>query len=222
MSEPVAVAVLASGSGSNLQALLDRFNLGADASARVELVLGSRSGIFALERAEAVGVRTDVLPQPSDPAPRTDADFLEDALTDAGIQLVVLAGYLRLIPSSIVRGFRGRMINIHPALLPSFGGQGMYGRRVHEAVLAAGCRITGVTVHFVDKEYDRGPIIAQWPVPVMEDDDADTLASRVLGVEHRLLPQVVHALATDAARLSSDGRVEWENSLYGTEVFENG
>jgi phosphoribosylglycinamide formyltransferase-1 len=114
------------------------------------------------------------------------------------------------------------MINIHPALLPSFGGRGMYGRRVHEAVLAEGCRITGVTVHFVNEEFDRGPIIAQWPVPVMEDDDAENLAGRVLQVEHRLLPLVVHSLATGAARLSSEGRVEWRIPLYAADVFENG
>ncbi len=222
MTEPVAVAVLASGSGSNLQALLDRFNLGEDSSARVELVLGSRPGIFALERARTVGVRTDVLPQPSDPEQRTDEEFLYSSLVEAGIQLVVLAGYLRLVPPSIVRAFHGRMINIHPALLPSFGGQGMYGRRVHETVLAEGCRITGVTVHFVSEEYDRGPIIAQWPVPVMEEDDPETLAGRVLEVEHRLLPLVVHSLATGAAGLSSAGRVEWRSPLYGTDVFENG
>lgn len=221
MSAPMAVAVLASGSGSNLQALLDRFNLGDDSSARVELVLGSRSGILALERAKAAGVRAAVLPQPSDAARQSDAEYLSEALTKAGIELVVLAGYLRLIPPSIVRAFRGRMINIHPALLPSFGGQGMYGSRVHEAVLASGCRITGVTVHFVDEEYDRGPIIAQWPVPVMEHDDAASLAKRVLRVEHRLLPLVVHAIATGAARLSAAGRVVWDSSLYTTEVFEN-
>lgn len=220
-AERSAVAVLASGSGSNLQALLDRFNFASDAAARVELVLGSRAGIYALERAEAAGVRTAILPQPDDEDRRTDEEFLSSWLTEAGIQLVVLAGYLRLVPPSIVRAFRGRMINIHPALLPSFGGRGMYGRRVHESVLAEGCRITGVTVHFVNEEYDRGPIIAQWPVPVMETDDVETLASRVLDVEHRLLPLVVHALATGEASLSAEGRTEWRSPLYGAEVFQN-
>jgi len=109
--------------------------------------------------------------------------------------LVVLAGYLKLIPASVVSRFRGRMINIHPALLPDFGGPGMHGHRVHEAVLASGAKESGVTVHFVDEHFDRGPIIAQERVPVKKDDSAETLAARVLEAEHRLLPQVVLDLA---------------------------
>jgi folate-dependent phosphoribosylglycinamide formyltransferase PurN len=112
-----------------------------------------------------------------------------------GIDLIVLAGWLRLVPGAVVRGFRDRMINIHPALLPAFGGAGMYGLRVHEAVIAAGARISGATVHLVDDEYDSGRILAQWPVPVLSGDTAAELAARVLEVEHRLLPAVVAALA---------------------------
>src|SRR5256884_3873920 len=106
-----------------------------------------------------------------------------------------LAGYLKRIPPAAVARLRWRVINIHPALLPAFGGSGMYGRRVHQAVLASGVALTGATVHYVDEEYDRGPIIAQWPVPVRPDDTPETLAARVLAVEHRLLPHVVMELA---------------------------
>src|SRR5207244_6040575 len=109
--------------------------------------------------------------------------------------LVFLAGYLKRVPSAAVARFALRMINIHPALLPAFGGPGMYGRRVHERVLASGAAISGATVHYVDEEYDHGPIIAQWPVPVRPGDTPETLAARVLEVEHRLLPLVVTALA---------------------------
>ena len=114
------------------------------------------------------------------------------------------------------------MINIHPALLPSFGGHGMYGRKVHEAVVARGCRVSGVTIHFVSEEYDRGPILAQWPVPVMEGDDAEALAARVLRVEHRLLPAVVSGIARGQLGLSSSGRADWTSPLFGAETFQAG
>jgi formyltetrahydrofolate-dependent phosphoribosylglycinamide formyltransferase len=182
---PVPVAVVASGTGSNLQALLDA--LGPDAPARVARVVSDRRDSGALARAAAAGVPTTHL---ADPA---DAAAMLAALDGAG--LVVLAGYLKLVPPAVVAPFRWRMINIHPALLPAFGGTGMYGRRVHEAVLASGAAQSGATVHYVTEEFDRGPIIAQWPVPVRAGDTPDTLAQRVLTVEHRLLPAVVTALA---------------------------
>ncbi|MGH7555893.1 MAG: formyltransferase family protein, partial [Longimicrobiales bacterium] len=116
-------------------------------------------------------------------------------LTAAGIDMIALAGYLRLIPAAVVRGYRGRIVNIHPALLPAFGGKGMYGMRVHRAVLEAGCTITGVTVHHVDERYDEGRPIAQWPVPVVRGDTTESLAHRVLAVEHVLYPLAVEWLA---------------------------
>jgi folate-dependent phosphoribosylglycinamide formyltransferase PurN len=154
----------------------------------VARVVSSRPDAGALERARAAAVPTSVLVDPCDPAE------LVSALGDPA--LVVLAGYLKRIPPAAVVRFRLRMINIHPALLPAFGGPGMYGRRVHEAVLASGATVSGATVHFVDERFDRGPIIAQRTVPVLPDDTADTLAQRVLAVEHELLPQVVLDLAT--------------------------
>jgi len=202
---PARVAVLASGSGTNLQALLDRFHGEGEGPARIHLVLGGDAGIGALDRAAGAGVETRIVPD-DDPGGRRLLASLESRGTD----LVVLAGYLRLVPGPVVRAFRGRMVNIHPALLPCFGGKGMYGRGVHEAVLSAGARVTGATVHFVDEEYDRGSIIAQWPVPVKEDDDADSLAARVLEREHELLPEVVSALARGHVWLDSGGRTRWD------------
>jgi len=182
---PVPVAVLVSGGGTNLQALLDA--LRDSPIARITRVVSSRGDAGALERARRAGVPVQVL---ADPA---DAAELVRAVGDA--RLVILAGYLRRVPPVAVARFRWRLINIHPALLPAFGGDGMYGRRVHEAVLASGVALSGATVHYVDEDYDRGPILAQWPVPVRADDTPDSLAARVLEVEHRLLPAVVLALA---------------------------
>lgn len=179
--------MLVSGGGSNLQALLDA--LGPGAPAHVTHVVSSRTDAGALERARRAGVRTTVLEDPANP------DELLGALADA--DLLVLAGYLKLLPARVVARFRQRAINIHPALLPAFGGPGMHGRRVHEAVLKSGATTSGATVHFVDEQFDRGPIIAQRTVPVLPDDTADTLAHRVLAVEHELLPRVVSELAAE-------------------------
>ena len=195
------IAVLASGGGTNLGALLAHLDaLGEQRHADVVLVVSDRADSRVLARARERGIEAAVLDH-------TDADALVERLDGARADLVVLAGYLRLVPHAVVARFRGRMLNIHPALLPSFGGPGMYGIRIHRAVLDAGARVTGVTVHFVDEQYDRGPIIAQWPVPVLEDDTPERLAARVLRVEHRLLPRVVDAVAAGRLSLGDDGRV---------------
>jgi phosphoribosylglycinamide formyltransferase 1 len=193
MTAPARIAVLASGGGTNLQALLDRFNAGAERAARVALVVASRPDAGALKRAERFGVPTRVVDPRADPS-RHAPDLLT-ALEAAGTDLVVLAGYMHLVPEAVVERFRGRMLNVHPALLPAFGGAGMYGMRVHRAVLASGARVSGATVHQVDERYDEGAIVAQWPVPVLRGDTAETLAARVLCIEHLLLPAAVEALA---------------------------
>ena len=182
---PVRVAVLVSGGGTNLQALLDA--LRESPLARVARVISNRPEAEALGRARRAGVAATVLRDPD------DAAEVLAALGDA--QLVVLAGYLKLVPAAVVSRFRGRMINIHPALLPDFGGPGMYGQRVHRAVLASGATESGATVHFADEAFDRGAIIAQEKVRVEPGDTPDTLAARVLEAEHRLLPKVVLDLA---------------------------
>jgi phosphoribosylglycinamide formyltransferase 1 len=198
------VAVLASGSGTNLQALLAYFGaLGAGSPAEVVLVASDRATAGALDRARDAGIPAIAM---SPVAVRDDAAFRE-LLEPSRVDLIVLAGYLRLIPPEIVELYRGRILNVHPALLPAFGGPGMYGARVHEAVLAAGSRVSGVTIHFVDEVYDRGSIIAQWPVPVLPYDTVDSLAARVLRIEHILYPRAVAAVATGTVSLTGEGVV---------------
>jgi phosphoribosylglycinamide formyltransferase 1 len=199
---PMRVAVLASGGGSNLQALLDRFNHASGAPARVELVIASRAGIGALARAEAAGVASSTI-DPRQTAGNALASAMIGALDGSRIELVVLAGYMHLVPAAVVERFHGRMLNIHPALLPAFGGQGLYGMRVHRAVIESGARVSGATVHLVDERYDTGPIVAQWPVPVLAGDAPEGLAKRVLSVEHRLLPAVVEAFASRSSATSN-------------------
>jgi formyltetrahydrofolate-dependent phosphoribosylglycinamide formyltransferase len=187
------VAVFASGGGTNLQALLHHFGDGHEV-ARIALVVSDRAEAGALERAERAGVETRVVAAKG----REAGDLAEEllgALRAARIDLVVLAGYLRLMPAEVVRAYRGRMLNIHPALLPAFGGRGMYGAHIHRAVLAAGCTVSGVTIHYVDERYDTGPVLVQWPVPVLPADTAESLAARVLAVEHQLLPLAVEMVA---------------------------
>ena len=197
MSLPVAV--FASGSGSNLQAILD-YHARLDAPPwQVELVISDQEHAKVLDRARRAGIRSRFLPVTGRSSGDVAGETL-DLLCSRDIEFVALAGYLRLVPARVVAAFRERMVNIHPALLPAFGGKGMYGMRVHEAVLASGARVSGPTVHFVDEEYDRGPIIAQWPVPVRAGDDPRTLAARVLRVEHLLYPRVVHHLTRALAR----------------------
>jgi phosphoribosylglycinamide formyltransferase-1 len=181
------VAMAVSGRGTNLEALLRA--LGPEAPARVVLVLSNRADAPALDVAAAHDVRADVLQDPADPT-----GWLTRLERDR-VDLIVLAGYLKLVPAAVISRYRDRIINIHPALLPAHGGKGMYGQRVHEAVLAAGDRETGATVHLVDEVYDRGAILAQHRVPVLPGDSPERLAARVLDVEHRLLPAVVLAAA---------------------------
>lgn len=183
------IAVFVSGRGSNLQAL--HAYLGRAGGADVVLVVSDRASSGALAWARERGIQTATLESGAD-----DADAILRLLNSHRVELVVLAGYLRLVPPEVVRAYRRRMVNVHPALLPAFGGPGMYGTRVHRAVLESGARVSGPTVHFVDEIYDHGPIIAQWPVPVLFSDDEAALAARVLRIEHLLLPRVVHQLAT--------------------------
>jgi formyltetrahydrofolate-dependent phosphoribosylglycinamide formyltransferase len=178
--------VLVSGRGSNLQALLDATREGASGS--IALVISDKQDAGALDVARKAGVAAEWVAVDG-----READATLALLAKHRIGLVVLAGYLKRVSERVVAAFRGRIVNVHPALLPAFGGPGMYGRRVHEAVLKSGARLSGVTVHIVDEQYDHGPVLAQWPVPVRPGDTAESLAARVLAVEHRLLPAVVLA-----------------------------
>lgn len=181
------VAVCISGRGSNLDALLAALPAGEPAS--VELVISNRPDAGGLEVARAAGIDTLVLERPE------SADEWIAALETHGVSLIVLAGYLKLVPAGVVARYPGRIVNVHPALLPDFGGPGMYGMHVHRSVLASGATESGATVHLADEVYDRGAILAQERVPVRPDDTPESLARRVLAVEHRLLPAVVIAAA---------------------------
>ncbi len=198
------IAVLASGGGSNLQAIVDHLDqLGARRGGDVVVVASNRLDAGALERAVRREIPVAVLASAKEP----EGARLDGLLEEHEIDLIVLAGYLKLIPSDVVAKYRGRIVNVHPALLPAFGGPGMYGQRVHHAVIDSGARVSGVTAHFVDEQYDRGRIIAQWPVPVFGSDDAGTLAARVLRVEHLLYPRVVDAVAAGRMTLESCGTI---------------
>ena len=194
---------MASGGGTNLQQLLDRFPNRDDspAAARVVLVVSNRPGVGALERAAGAGVPSEVIDPAAFENPSAFGDCLIELYRVYSIDLIVLAGYLKMIPADLIAEYRNRMINIHPALLPGFGGKGMYGRRVHEAVLAAGAKISGCSVHFVDEHYDHGPIIAQRAVPVFHTDNPESLAARVLVEEHKLLPEVVELIAAGKVKV---------------------
>jgi phosphoribosylglycinamide formyltransferase-1 len=201
------LAVLASGGGSNLQAIYDHLvGLGAAAPAELVLVVSDRREAGALERARGWKVSAVHLP-------KERLSELGALLTEHRVTLIALAGFLKLVPVDVVRAFRGRMLNVHPALLPQFGGPGMYGAKVHAAVVAARAAVSGPTVHFVDEEYDRGAIIAQWPVPVLPSDTAETLAARVLAAEHELYPRCVSAVASGELQLDADGRVRGQAPL---------
>lgn len=196
------IAAFVSGGGSNFVAVhAYQQSRGELAAGEVVLVVSNKSGCSALTRAAERGIETVTLA-----APR-DGEALLMLLHAHRIEVLVLAGYLALVPSVVTRAYRGRILNVHPSLLPAFGGPGMYGRHVHAAVLAAGGRISGATVHFVDEVYDRGAIIAQWPVPVFEEDSPESLAARVLRVEHALLPRVVELLCAESLALDDDGTV---------------
>jgi formyltetrahydrofolate-dependent phosphoribosylglycinamide formyltransferase len=178
--------VAVSGRGSNLEALCEA--LAGDPTVAVVLVVSERAAP-ALELAIARGIATHQW------ANHADAEEWLRVLDEARVDLLVLAGYLKLVPAGVTVAFAGRIINVHPALLPRHGGAGMYGQRVHAAVLAAGDALSGATVHLVDAEYDRGAILAQGSVPVLPGDSPASLAARVLTVEHRLLPAAVRAAA---------------------------
>lgn len=184
----VPFAVLASGSGTNMQALLDHEEHGA--AYRIEVLVTDRPCV-AEERARAKGRAVHRL----DLGGRSAGREVVGALQRHGVRGVLLAGFLKLLPPEVCRAWEGRILNIHPALLPAFGGRGMYGRHVHEAVLRSGATVSGPTIHFVNERYDEGRILAQWPVPVEPGDTASSLAARVLEVEHLLYPAAADALA---------------------------
>ena len=197
------LAVFASGGGTNFQAILDAIDQDS-LSAEPACCVSDSPEAGALARAERADVPTAVV-EPADYAdPASFGRALLDVLEGHDVNFVALAGYMMKVPPNVVSAYRGRMTNLHPALLPAFGGQGMYGMRVHEAVIEYGVHWSGATVHLVDEEYDHGPIVLQEPVPVYGDDTPQTLADRIKDVEHRLYPAALRLFAEDRVRV--DGR----------------
>jgi len=201
-------AVFASGNGSNFQALLDRKSAGDITRADFVLMVGNNSKAGAFGKAETRGIPALHIAPSRFPTEEAYAERLSAALSDANIELIVLAGYMKKLPPAIVARYRNRILNIHPALLPAFGGKGMYGSNVHKAVIDYGAKISGVTVHFVDDEYDHGPVILQKTVPVLDNDDYQTLAARVLEAEHDSYWRAVEAVTAGRIKVV-DRRVIW-------------
>lgn len=197
---PIRLGVLISGGGTTLTNFLKQIDAGR-LNAEVSLVIASRD-CAGVAKAEAAGLRCEVLPRWTFSSTADFSAALFGLLRDADVELVTFAGFLSLV--NIPPDFELRMMNIHPALLPSFGGKGMYGHHVHEAVLARGCKVSGCTVHFADNEYDHGPIILQRCVPVREDDTPDRLAARVFEAECEAYPEAI--------RLYAEGRLRVEGS----------
>ena len=190
----VNISVLVSGGGTNLQTIIDGIDSGYIDQGQITQIISSLKDAFALNRAAKSGIKglhigKDNFP---DEAQRTEA--ILEALNGAKTGLIVLAGYMSLLPPEIIQRYRHRIINIHPSLIPDFCGLGFYGQKVHEAVLASGAERTGATVHFVDEGLDTGDIILQREVPVLKTDTVSTLAARVLETEHQLLPEAVRQL----------------------------
>ena len=184
----IRCAVFASGGGTNFQALLDHQR--GDGAWHIVLLVCDREDAGAIARAVEADVPVAVVRTSGREAEAIARETL-DLLDRHRVDLILLAGYVKLIPADVVARYRRRMLNVHPALLPSFGGKGMFGKRVHAAVLASGARESGASVHFVDEEYDRGPVIARRRVPVLDGDTPESLAARVLEVEHQLYPAAV-------------------------------
>ncbi len=200
---PLRLGVLVSGRGSNLQAILDACRAG-EVPGQVVVVVSSRPQAYALQRARFAGVPALVLAPGDFPSRQVYDAALADLLDAWGVDLVCLAGFVRILGPEFVRRFAGRILNVHPSLLPAFGGPGMYGDRVHQAVLRSGAKISGCTVHLVDETPDGGPIVLQAAVPVHDHDTVDTLAARVAEQEHRLYPLAIRLYAL--GRLAVRGR----------------
>ena len=194
------IAVLVSGNGSNLERLVELTGNGS-INGTVSLVIASNERAFAIERARDHGIDVHTLNSSEYSNSICYCDSILEKLDDYNIDLVILAGFLKILAGRVLDNFKDRIINLHPSLIPNFCGKGMYGERVHRAVLESGMKETGVTVHFVDEGTDTGPIILQKAVPVLVNDTVKTLAARISEVEHRLLPRAVHLFCQDRLRV---------------------
>jgi phosphoribosylglycinamide formyltransferase-1 len=193
------LAVLCSGGGTNLQALIDAIEK-KELFAEIKIVISNNSKAFALERARNHNIPALHLSHKQFDTPEEFDQKLLEVLKENQVDMVILAGYMKIVSPVVIRTYKNRILNIHPALLPHFGGPGMYGIHVHEAVIRSGVKITGVTIHIVDEVYDHGAIVIQKPVEVKDDDTPETLAERVLKVEHQTYKEAI--------QLFAEGRVE--------------
>ena len=198
------IVVFASGTGSNFTCIQE-WILEHRIPAEIVLLISNNPKCRAIDTARAHEIETAVVNAYRFPDYTQMVDKYLQILADKQPDLIVLAGYMKLIPVEVVRSYNRRIMNIHPALLPAFGGRGYYGMNVHRAVLASGAKVTGPTVHFIDEEYDRGPILAQRTLEISAEDTAESIAARVLELEHQLFPEVVKAFCED--------RIFWQNDV---------
>lgn len=191
------ISVLVSGGGTNLQAVIDSIETGRIKDAKISCIISSNPKAFALERGIRHGIKTMVIDRNQYPAMSLRTKAIISALEEEKTDLVVLAGYMSVLEPELVQAFKGRIINIHPSLIPKYCGKGFYGHHVHEAVIAAGEKESGATVHFVDEGVDTGPIIIQKKVPVLEGDTPDALGERILKVEHEILTEAINKVISE-------------------------
>jgi phosphoribosylglycinamide formyltransferase-1 len=185
---PVKIAIFCSGSGSNAQKIIEYFQ--EHKSAEVVLLLSNNKNAYALERAKALGIATRVF----DKAQFSQSSIIVNELKELGVNWIILAGFLWLVPENLIEAFPNSIVNIHPALLPSYGGKGMYGMYVHEAVVKAKEKESGISIHMVNKEYDKGKIVFQAKCFLTDDDTAETLSKKIQALEHEHFPKVIDAL----------------------------
>ena len=205
MSDQKKIAVLVSGGGTNLQALIDAQGRGELGNGKITLVIASKPGVYALERAANAGIEGRVLARKDYDSIAAYSGALADEMTAAGIDLVVLAGFLTIIDEQVYEAFPNRILNVHPALIPSFCGKGFYGLHVHEAALAKGVKVSGATVHIVTPECDAGPIVLQKAVAVKQDDTPETLQRRIMEeAEWKILPEAVRLFCEDKITVEGD------------------
>jgi len=192
--DKMKIVVLVSGNGTDLQSVIDAVESGYIENSEIVLVISSKADAYALTRAAIHGIETKIFAKEDYDDIRDRMDAIYEALDMESPDLIVLAGYLSILPPALIKKYEGRIINIHPALLPKYGGKDAYGMNVHRAVIAAGEKESGATVHYVDEGIDTGKIILQEKVPVLPDDTPEKLRDRILEVEHRILPEAIRQI----------------------------
>lgn len=190
------LVIFASGSGTNFQSIIDAVADGR-IDAKITGLITNRDNIQSIDRAQRAGIPVAVIKPGEYSATESFSEALLNKLSDWNPDLIVLAGYLAMIPKQVISTYKNRMINIHPSLLPKYGGKGYFGKHVHKAVLSAGDSESGCSVHYVTEDYDTGPVIAQKRVPVLNGDTPERLAARILKEEHRLLPDIINQILTE-------------------------